>query len=231
MVNLDNKLNNVKPIESPMIFNLSKTKSIANTFIAELRDENIQKDSMRFRKNLERVGEFFAYEISKSLNYTNKEITTPLGVLPCDVLAQQPVLATILRAGLPLQQGLLNIFDKAECCFISAYRKVKKSGDFVIQMDYISSPDLDGRVLIMADPMLATGQSMVMCCKELMNRYKIAELHIVAAIASAEGVMHVRANLPKAKLWLGAIDEEMTSKSYIVPGLGDAGDLAYGEKV
>lgn len=231
MVNLDIKLNSVKPIESPMIFNLSKTKSIANTFIAELRDENIQKDSMRFRKNLERVGEFFAYEISKSLSYTSKEVTTPLGVLPCDVLAQQPVLATILRAGLPLQQGLLNIFDKAECCFISAYRKVKKSGDFVIQMDYISSPDLDGRVLIMADPMLATGQSMVMCCKELMNRYEISELHIVAAIASAEGVTHVRANLPKAKLWLGAIDEEMTSKSYIVPGLGDAGDLAYGEKV
>ena len=214
-----------------MIFDLSKTKSIANTFVSELRDENIQKDSMRFRKNLERLGEFFAYEISKSLTYVSKEVTTPLGLSNCDVLAQQPVLATILRAGLPLQQGLLNIFDKAECCFISAYRKVKKSGDFVIQMDYISSPDLDGRVLIMADPMLATGQSMVMCCKELLSRYQISELHIVAAIASAEGITHVRANLPKAKLWLGAIDEEMTSKSYIVPGLGDAGDLAYGEKV
>jgi len=214
-----------------MIFDLSKTKSIANTFIAELRDENIQKDSMRFRKNLERLGEFFAYEISKSLKYSTKEITTPLGVSPCEVLAQQPVLATILRAGLPLQQGLLNIFDRAECCFISAYRKVEKSGDFVIQMDYISTPDLDGKVLIMADPMLATGQSMVMCCKELINRYKIEELHIVAAIASTEGVAHVRANLPKAKIWVGAIDEEMTSKSYIVPGLGDAGDLSYGEKV
>jgi uracil phosphoribosyltransferase len=214
-----------------MIFDVSKTKSIANTFIAELRDENIQKDSMRFRKNMERLGEFFAYEISKSLAYTIQEIVTPLGVSSCEVLTQQPVLATILRAGLPLQQGLLNIFDKAECCFISAYRKVKKSGDFVIQMDYISTPDLEGKVLIMADPMLATGQSMVMCCKELINRYKIAELHIVAAIASTEGVAHVRANLPKAKLWLGAIDEEMTSKSYIVPGLGDAGDLAYGEKV
>jgi len=214
-----------------MIFDVSKTKSIANTFIAELRDENIQKDSMRFRKNMERLGEFFAYEISKSLEYTIQEIVTPLGVSSCEVLTQQPVLATILRAGLPLQQGLLNIFDKAECCFISAYRKVKKSGDFVIQMDYISTPDLEGKVLIMADPMLATGQSMVMCCKELINRYKIAELHIVAAIASTEGVAHVRANLPKAKLWLGAIDEEMTSKSYIVPGLGDAGDLAYGEKV
>jgi len=213
------------------IFDLSKTKSIANTFISEMRDENIQKDSMRFRKNLERVGEFFAYEISKYLAYVSREITTPLGVSQCEVLEQQPVLATILRAGLPLQQGLLNIFDKSECCFISAYRKVKKSGDFVIQMDYISSPDLDGKILIMADPMLATGQSMVMCCKELMNRYKIAELHIVAAIASSEGVAHVKANLPKAKLWLGAIDEEMTSKSYIVPGLGDAGDLAYGEKV
>ena len=214
-----------------MIFDVSKTKSIANTFIAELRDENIQKDSMRFRKNMERLGEFFAYEISKSLEYTVQETVTPLGVSSCEVLTQQPVLATILRAGLPLQQGLLNIFDKAECCFISAYRKVKKSGDFVIQVDYISTPDLEGKVLIMADPMLATGQSMVMCCKELINRYKIAELHIVAAIASTEGVSHVRANLPKAKLWLGAIDEEMTSKSYIVPGLGDAGDLAYGEKV
>lgn len=214
-----------------MIFDLSRTKSIANSFIAELRDENIQKDSMRFRKNLERIGEFFAYEISKSLTYTSAEITTPLGVSQCDVLAQQPVLATILRAGLPLQQGLLNIFDRADCCFISAYRKADKSGDFIIQMDYISTPDLDGKVLIMADPMLATGQSMVMCCKELINRYKIAELHIVAAIASTVGVAHVRANLPKAKIWVGAIDEEMTSKSYIVPGLGDAGDLAYGEKV
>lgn len=214
-----------------MIFDLSKTHSIANTFIAELRDENIQKDSMRFRKNMERVGEFFAYEISKSLKYTLQEITTPLGVSQCEVLTEQPVLATILRAGLPLQQGLLNIFDRADCCFISAYRKVKKSGDFIIQMDYVSTPDLDGRLLIMADPMLATGQSMVMCCKELINRYKIAELHIVTAIASTEGVTHVRANLPKAKLWLGAIDEEMTSKSYIVPGLGDAGDLAYGAKV
>ncbi|MGN7987464.1 uracil phosphoribosyltransferase [Pedobacter sp. 22226] len=214
-----------------MIFDISKIKSIANTFIAELRDENIQKDSMRFRKNLERLGEFFAYEISKSLKYATKDITTPLGVSPCEILAQQPVLATILRAGLPLQQGLLNIFDRAECCFISAYRKVEKSGDFVIQMDYISTPDLDGKVLIMADPMLATGQSMVMCCKELINRYKIEELHIVAAIASTEGIAHVRANLPKAKIWVGAVDEEMTSKSYIVPGLGDAGDLAYGEKV
>lgn len=214
-----------------MIFNLSKTKSIANTFVAELRDEDIQKDSMRFRKNLERIGEFFAYEISKGLTYTLKEVTTPLGISQCEVLEHQPIIATILRAGLPMQQGVLNIFDRAECCFVSAYRKPEKNGDFIIQMDYVSTPDLNGRVLIMADSMLATGQSMVMCCKELMNRYDIAELHIVSAIASTEGVAHVRAHLPKAKLWLGAIDDEMTSKCYIVPGLGDAGDLAYGEKV
>jgi len=214
-----------------MIFDLSKNKSIANTFISELRDENIQKDAMRFRRNLERLGEYFAFEISKSLKYKEIDVTTPLGVSTNSILEQPPVLATILRAGLPLQQGLLNIFDQSDCCFISAFRKVKKTGDFVIQMDYISTPDLEGKTLIMADPMLATGQSMVMCCKELINRYRIAELHIVAAIASTEGLAHVRANLPKAKIWLGAIDEEMTSKSYIVPGLGDAGDLAYGAKI
>lgn len=213
-----------------MIFNLDNTTSIANVFIAELRDENIQKDAMRFRKNLERLGEFFAYEISKTLEFTRTETQTPLGIAQTTQLVQQPVLATILRAGLPLHQGLLNIFDQAESTFITAYRKVHKSGDFDIQMEYISTPDLSGKTVIMADPMLATGLSMVMCCKELMGRYDIKELHIVAAIASTEGVKHVRANLPKAKLWLGAIDDEMTSKSYIVPGLGDAGDLAYGVK-
>lgn len=214
-----------------MIFDLSKTNSIANTFIAEMRDETIQKDAMRFRKNLERLGEFFAYEISKSLAYSTIETQTPLGIAKSQVLKQQPVLATILRAGLPLQQGLLHVFDKAECAFITAYRKTKKNGDFIIQMEHISAPDLDGKTVILADPMLATGLSMVLCAKELTNRYKIEKLHIVAAIASTEGVKHVRANLPKADLWLGAIDEEMTSKSYIVPGLGDAGDLAFGIKV
>ncbi|TCC94124.1 uracil phosphoribosyltransferase [Pedobacter frigiditerrae] len=213
-----------------MIFDLSKTNSIANTFVAEMRDETIQKDSMRFRRNLERLGEFFAYEISKSLTYTEIETQTPLGIAKSKVLKQQPVLATILRAGLPMQQGLLNVFDKADCAFITAYRKTKKSGDFIIQMEHISAPDLEGKTVILADPMLATGLSMVLCAKELINRYKIEKLHIVAAIASTEGVKHVRANLPKANLWLGAIDEEMTSKSYIVPGLGDAGDLAFGVK-
>lgn len=213
-----------------MIFNLDKTTSIANVFLAELRDENIQKDSMRFRKNMERLGEFFAYEISKTLEFQRKETQTPLGLTKTAFLPEQPVLATILRAGIPLHQGLLNVFDQAESTFITAYRKNHKNGNFVIQVEYISTPDLTDKVVIMADPMLATGMSMVLCCKELLNRYQIKELHIVSAIASTEGVSHVRANLPKAKLWLGAIDEEMTSKSYIVPGLGDAGDLAYGVK-
>ncbi len=213
-----------------MIFDLSKTSCIANTFISELRDENIQKDSMRFRKNLERLGAYFAYEISKTLAYLEIDTQTPLGIAKSNVLAQQPVLATILRAGLPMQNGLLSVFDKADCAFITAYRKTKKNGDFIIQMEHISAPDLEGRVVILADPMLATGLSMVLCAKELINVFKIKKLHIVAAIASTEGIKHVRANLPKADLWIGAIDEEMTSKSYIVPGLGDAGDLAYGVK-
>jgi uracil phosphoribosyltransferase len=214
-----------------MIFNLSKTDSIANIFLAELRDENIQQDAMRFRKNLERLGEFFAWEISKTLSYLPDETQTPLGIANTKKLEQQPVLATILRAGLPMQQGLLNIFDRAEVAFVAAYRKPHSTGPVKVQVDYISTPDLSGKVLILADPMLATGISMVMCCKELLAQYAIKELHIVAAIASAEGLRHVRANLPAAKIWLGAIDEEMTSKSYIVPGLGDAGDLAYGTKL
>jgi uracil phosphoribosyltransferase len=214
-----------------MIFDLSKTNSIANTFIAELRDENIQLDAMRFRKNLERLGEFFAWEISKTMNYVVTETQTPLGIAKTKQLEQQPVLTSILRAGLPMQQGLLNIFDRAEAAFITAYRKPHITGPLEIQVDYISAPDLTDKVVIITDPMLATGLSMVLCCKELIAQYKVKELHVVAAIASTEGVRHVRANLPAAKLWLGAIDEEMTSKSYIVPGLGDAGDLAYGVKL
>jgi len=213
-----------------MIYDLSKNNSIARTFIAELRDEQIQKDAMRFRKNMERLGAFFAYEISKTLKYAAIETQTPLGIAKSSVLEQQPVLATILRAGLPMHQGLLSVFDQAESAFITAYRKTKKNGNFVIQMEHISAPDLEGKTVILADPMLATGQSIVLCAKELIDSYKIEKLHIVAAIASTEGVAHVRANLPKANLWLGAIDNEMTTKSYIVPGLGDAGDLAYGIK-
>jgi len=214
-----------------MIFDLSKTNSIANVFVSEIRDEHIQKDAMRFRKNLERLGEYFAYEVSKTLTYQDTETQTPLGIAKCKQLVDQPVLATIMRAGLPMQKGLLNVFDKAECAFISAFRKSNNTGGFNVQVEHISTPDLTDKVLIMADPMLATGLSMVLCCKELINRFPVRELHLVVAIASTEGIRHVRANLPKAKIWVGAIDEEMTSKSYIVPGLGDAGDLAYGNKL
>ncbi len=214
-----------------MIVDLSKTDSIANAFIAELRDDHIQQDSMRFRRNLERLAEYFAWEISKTLTYIDTETQTPLGIAKTRQLEKQPVLATILRAGLPMQKGLLNIFDRAESAFITAYRKPHTSAPLEIQVDYISSPDLTDKVIIIADPMLATGLSMVLCCKELIAQYKVKELHIVAAIASAEGVRHVHANFPAAKLWVGAIDEEMTTKSYIVPGLGDAGDLAYGNKI
>jgi uracil phosphoribosyltransferase len=213
------------------MFVLNENNSIANHYLAELRNEVIQQDSMRFRKNMERLGEIFAYEISKSLYYEEYEVQTPLGLSNIELLPEQPVLATILRAGVPLHQGLLNFFDRADSAFISAFRKTKKSGDFIIEMKYISTPNLDEKVVIISDPMLATGKSMVICCKELLSTYKIKELHIVSLIASQEGIAHVKAFLPKAKLWLGAIDEELTSKAYIVPGLGDAGDLAYGQKV
>ena len=210
------------------MFLLNKTNSIANHFLAELRDADIQQDSMRFRRNMERLGEVFAYEISKKLSFEEFEVQTPLGLANVNMIKNMPVLATILRAGLPLHQGLLNIFDRSESAFIAAYRKTKKSGDFMIQMEYISSPDLDGKTVIISDPMLATGKSMVLCCKELLANYKIKSLHIVAAIASVEGIEHIKANVPKANLWIGAVDEEMTTKAYIVPGLGDAGDKIFG---
>lgn len=213
-----------------MDFILSENSSIGNHFMAELRDAQMQQDSMRFRRNLERLGEVFAYEISKEMQYTETDFETSLGTATVPVLTEMPVLATILRAGIPLHQGLLNYFDRADSAFISAYRKTTKAGNFIIEMEYTSTPSLHNKIVIMADPMLATGMSMVLCCKELLRQYQIRELHIVSVIASTEGVAHVKANLPNAKLWLGAIDEEMTTKAYIVPGLGDAGDLAYGVK-
>lgn len=213
-----------------MAFVLTQRNSIANHFIAELRNIDVQEDRMRFRRNLERLGEVFAYEISKEMPYEEIEVTTPLGETQCNLLTEQPILATIIRAGLPLHQGLLNYFDQADCAFIAAYRKAKKSGAFEIHQEYITSPNLDEKVVIMSDPMIATGRSMVLVCKELMNRFAIKQLHIVTAIASEEGIEHVKAYLPTAKLWIGAIDGELTSKAYIVPGLGDAGDLAFGGK-
>jgi uracil phosphoribosyltransferase len=213
------------------MFVLNKTNSIANHYLAELRDVDAQKDSMRFRRNMERLGEIFAYEISKKLNFEEFEIQTPLGLANINLLVQMPVLATILRAGLPLHQGILNVFDQSNSAFISAYRKNKKSGEFIIKVEYMATPDLEGKTLIISDPMLATGQSMVLCCKELMANYKIKSLHIVSVIASQVGIAHVKAHLPNAHLWIGAIDEELTTKAYIVPGLGDAGDLAFGAKI
>ncbi len=214
-----------------MIFVLNKTNTIANQFLAELRDAVIQQDKARFRRNQEKLGEILAYEISKSLHYEATDVQTPLGIANINVPADKPVLGTILRAGLPFHQGFMHYFDQSESAFITAYRKVKRGGAFVIQVDHISAPDLNDKVFILCDTMLATGQSVVSVCKELQAQYNIKQLHIAAVIASTVGIAHVRANLPKAKLWICAIDEEMTSKAYIVPGLGDAGDLAFGEKV
>lgn len=213
-----------------MVTILTKENSIANHYLVELRDINIQQDRMRFRRNLERLGEITAYEISKTLPFVPTTVETPLGMASHNILEQQPVLATIIRAGLPFHQGLLNVFDRADSAFIAAYRHTKKSGEIEIHKKYSNTPNLDDRIVIIADPMLATGQSLVLCCKELLADYNIKELHIAVVIASEEGLQHVRAFLPEAHLWIGAVDNEMTSKAYIVPGLGDAGDLAYGNK-
>jgi len=215
-----------------MVINLGKQNSLLNSFISELRDNEIQKDSLRFRRNLERIGEIFAYEISKKLEWIPKEITTPLGICEMEVLKEQPVIATILRAGLPLHQGILNYFDRAENAFISAYRKHQKDGEFRIELEYASCPQLSGKVLVISDPMLASGSSMVLSFKELMKFGDPKHVHIVAIIASTQGIEYVKKFLPDQKftLWVGAIDQELTAQAYIVPGLGDAGDLAYGIK-
>lgn len=213
-----------------MIHILTKQNSIANHFIAELRHIEIQQDRMRFRRNLERIGEAMAYEISKTLTYAEEDIETPLGVAKMHTLNDQPILITIIRAGLPFHQGFLNVFDHADSGFIAAYRHTKKSGEFEIHKKYANTPNLDDKTVIIVDPMLATGKSLVLCCKELLSEYNIKELHIASIIASDEGIQHVRAFIPEAQLWIGDVDNELTSKSYIVPGLGDAGDLAYGSK-
>ena len=212
--------------------NLGKQNSIFNHFIREIRDINIQNDSMRFRRNIERIGEIFAYEISKKMEYKKEDITTPLGISTESLMKEKPVLATILRAGLPLHQGLLNYFDSSDNAFISAYRKHKKGGDFEIKIEYMASPDLDGKTLILCDPMLASGSSMILAIQAILTRGTPKHIHIVSVISSSEGVEYVKENIPmqNCTLWLGAEDEEMTAQSYIVPGLGDAGDLSFGEK-
>ena len=214
-----------------MIFNLSETPSIANRFVAELRDHRIQKDRMRFRRNLERLGEVLGYELSKTLEYSTQEVETPLGIANCELPQQEIVLGTILRAGLPMHQGLLNYFDQAGNAFISAYRKHDKGGNFEISLEYVTCPPLDNTILILSDPMLATGASMSMTIDALKTYGTPAQLHIVTAIASSVGVNYIRRMHPNATIWVGAVDEELTAKSYIVPGLGDAGDLSYGAKL
>jgi len=214
-----------------MVHNLSEHNSIFSHFIAEIRDVNIQKDAMRFRRNMERIGEILGYELSKELDYSKSEVTTPLGIAQTELLNEQPVIASILRAGLPLHQGLLNVFDKAENSFISAYRKHHKNGEFEIHVEYMASPDLTGKTLILADPMLATGSSMALVYQSILQMGIPKKIHIVSAIASAEAVDFIKSKLPqKTEYWIGAIDAELTAQSYIVPGLGDAGDLSFGPK-
>ena len=214
------------------VMNLGKQDTIFNHFISEIRDVNIQNDSMRFRKNIERIGEVFAYEISKVMEFQYKDITTPLGIAKEKLIIEKPVLATILRAGLPLHQGILNYFDGSDSAFISAYRKHKKGGNFEINIEYMSAPDLNNKTVILCDPMIASGASMIMAMEAILKHGTPRHIHIVGVIASSEGVQYLKENSPVKNwtLWIGAEDAEMTSQSYIVPGLGDAGDLAFGKK-
>lgn len=215
------------------IINLSTEDSIFNSFIAQMRDKNIQKDSMRFRRNLERIGEIFAYNISKTLNFSDVEVTTPLGIAGCRLPSDNIVAATILRAGLPLHQGIINYFDNAQNAFIAAYRKYGKDNKFDIKVEYMTAPNIEGKVLILADTMLATGASVVLAYRKLLENGTPSKVHIVCPIASRDGVEYLSKSLPHKDitLWVGALDEELTNKSYIIPGLGDAGDLAYGSKL
>jgi uracil phosphoribosyltransferase len=217
-----------------MVHILGQENTILNKFIAQIRDCKIQLDSMRFRRNVERVGEIMSYEISKTLNYQAQTVETPLGEAEMSLISDKVVIATVLRAGLPLQQGFLNYFDDAECAFVSAYRKNKKDGTFKINVEYVSCGDLEGKILILVDPMLATGQSLRMTYDTLVaHGGEPLHTHIASVIASEQGVEYAQQHLPAGKttLWLGAVDAELTSKAYIVPGIGDAGDLCYGKKL
>lgn len=214
-----------------MVINLASSASITNDYLLQMRDEVIQLNPVIFRMNLKRFGQIIAYEISKKLRYTSTQTVTPLGVADCQKLSDQIVLGTILRAGIPMHEGMLSIFDQAENTFVSAYRKHHKDGTFEVSLEYISSPDLDGKVLILCDPMLATGSSIVKALNALLAEYGTPkEIHIAAVLASTAGLEYLGIEYPDATIWIGAEDEELTAKSYIVPGLGDAGDLAYGQK-
>ena len=215
-----------------MVVNLSNTNSVFNSFIAEIRDEEIQKDPVRFRLNMERIAEILGYELSKKMNYQTLEVQTPLGTSSENVHTDNPVLATILRAGLAMHNGLLRMFDRSESAFISAYRKHTSPEEFEIYVEYLAAPNLDGRVWIISDPMLATGNSMVTVYKAMLKSGKPSKIYIVSAIATPDAIDMVKRNFPdNTEIWVGAIDTELTAQSYIVPGLGDAGDLAFGIKV
>lgn len=214
-----------------MVHNFSKKHSLVSNWVSELRNVDVQNDRMRFRRNLERIAEVIGYEISKELETVDVEVSTPMGTATTKVLKEQPVLATILRAGLAMHNGLLNFYDHADNAFLSAYRKHHSDGTFEISMEYMSCPELDGRVVIISDPMLATGASLVKSIQYLKQEGDIKSLHIVCAIACSVGIEYVLRAEPKATIWCGDIDDELTAKGYIVPGLGDAGDLAYGTKI
>lgn len=217
-----------------MVNILDRQNTVLNKFIAQMRDAKVQTDSMRFRRNLERTGEIMAYEISKTLSYTRRVVETPLGEAEVAMLDDQIVIATILRAGLPFHQGFLNYFDDAQNAFVSAYRKYSKDGSFKVKVEYISCGDLTDKVLLLVDPMLATGTSLVLTYEALKEKGGVPKhTHVASVIASEEGVDYVERHMPSkgVTVWCGAVDEELTVKSYIIPGLGDAGDLAYGEKL
>lgn len=215
------------------IINLQENPSLASQYMAEMRNVNVQTDRMRFRRNVHRIGQIMAYEISKTIAYTKTAVTTPLGTAYCDTVGSDVVIATILRAGLPLHEGLLSFFDNAENAFVSAYRKYREGTDeFDIHIEYLASPSIEGKTLILADPMLATGSSMELALKALLTKGNPAHIHVVSVIASRQAVDFIAGKLPadRTTLWVAAIDDELNAHSYIVPGLGDAGDLAYGEK-
>ncbi len=215
------------------IHNLEKTDSVFNQYMAELRDAVIQQDRMRFRRNLERIGQIMAYEISKSFEYDDEEVTTPLGIKQIRTMHEQPVIATILRAGLPFHNGMLSMFDQADSAFIAAYRKYDKNEeDSEIRVEYFSSPDIEDRVLIVCDPLLATGESIVKTLNGLMEDMMPKEIHIAVAVASQDGLDYVERTMSRlpVTIWVGSVDEELTARAYVVPGIGDVGDLAYGEK-
>ena len=215
------------------INNLEKTDSVFNQYMAELRDAVIQQDRMRFRRNLERIGEVMAYEISKSFEYDDEEVTTPLGIKQIRTMHEQPVIATILRAGLPFHNGMLSMFDQADSAFIAAYRKYDKNEeDSEIRVEYFSSPDIEDRILILCDPLLATGESIVKTLNGLMEDMLPKAIHIAVAVASQDGLDYVERTMSRlpVTIWVGSIDEELTARAYVVPGIGDVGDLAYGEK-